>query len=79
MFALGAILPVFPYFFLEGITATYVSLLASLVGLFGIGAAITLFTGRSVMFSGLRQVVFGIAAAAVTYFIGHLIGVSIAG
>lgn len=79
LFALGAILPVFPYFFLEGITATYVSLLASLVGLFGIGAAITLFTGRSVMFSGLRQVVFGIAAAAVTYFIGHLIGVSIAG
>jgi VIT1/CCC1 family predicted Fe2+/Mn2+ transporter len=44
-----------------------------------IGVAITLFTGRPVWWSGARQVVFGLAAAAVTYLIGRLLGVSIAG
>ena len=52
---------------------------SSVVGLFGIGAAITLLTGKSVLFSGFRQVAFGLAAAAVTYGIGTLIGVSLAG
>jgi len=51
----------------------------SVIGLFGIGAAITLLTGKSVLFSGFRQVFFGLAAAAVTYGIGSLIGVSLAG
>jgi len=46
------------------------------LGLFVIGAAITLFTGRPVWQSGLRQVIFGLAAALVTYLIGRLIGVS---
>jgi VIT1/CCC1 family predicted Fe2+/Mn2+ transporter len=79
MFAIGAILPVLPYFWLSGTTATVLSAVLSALGLFGIGAAITLFTGRSVIFSGLRQVIFGLAAALVTYLIGRLIGVSIAG
>jgi len=48
-------------------------------GLFIIGAAITLFTGRSVWFSGFRQVAFGMIAAGITFGIGKLIGVSIAG
>ena len=56
-----------------------VSALFSSVGLFVIGAAITLFTGRSVFSSGMRQVVFGLAAAAVTFGVGRLIGVTIAG
>jgi VIT1/CCC1 family predicted Fe2+/Mn2+ transporter len=51
----------------------------SMVGLFIIGAGITLFTGRSVLFSGTRQVTFGLAAAAVTFIIGRLIGVNMAG
>jgi VIT1/CCC1 family predicted Fe2+/Mn2+ transporter len=45
--------------------------------LFGIGAAITLFTGRNVWFSGFRQVLFGLIAAAITFGIGSLIGVSL--
>ena len=53
--------------------------LVAVIGLFGIGAAITLFTGRSVLFSGTRQMLFGLAAAAVTFLIGRLIGVSVAG
>ena len=59
--------------------AVAISALLSALGLFGIGAAITLFTGRGVWSSGLRQVAFGLAAAAVTYGIGRLIGVSLAG
>ena len=44
-----------------------------------VGAAITLFTGKPVFYSGLRQVIFGLAAATVTFLIGHLIGVNIGG
>jgi VIT1/CCC1 family predicted Fe2+/Mn2+ transporter len=79
LFALGAIIPVLPYTFLSGLNAVFVSAAFSALGLFTIGAAITLFTGRSVLYSGARQVLFGLAAAAVTYLIGRLIGVSIAG
>ncbi len=79
LFAIGAIIPLFPFFFLNGTHAVLVSIGASVVGLFGIGASITLFTGKSVWFSGFRQILFGLAAAAVTYGIGTLIGVSLAG
>lgn len=79
LFAIGAIIPLFPFFFLKGYHAVMVSIGASVVGLFGIGASITLFTGKSVWFSGFRQILFGLAAAAVTYGIGTLIGVSLAG
>ncbi len=49
------------------------------IGLFVVGSAITLFTGRSVLYSGLRQVLFGLAAAASVFLIGRLVGVSISG
>lgn len=79
LFAIGAIIPLFPFFILEGMNAIYLSVGASVIGLFGIGAAITLFTGKGVFYSGMRQVFFGLAAAAVTFGIGTLIGVSLAG
>lgn len=79
LFAVGAIVPVAPFLFLSGLTAVIASVLASALGLFAIGAAITLFTGRPVWWSGLRQVAFGLAAALVTYGIGRVIGVSLAG
>ncbi|MEW5869174.1 MAG: VIT1/CCC1 family protein [Chloroflexota bacterium] len=79
LFALGAIIPVIPFTFLSGMPAVALSAAFSAVGLFVIGAAITLFTGRSVLASGLRQVVFGLAAALITYLVGCLIGVSVAG
>ncbi len=79
LFALGAIIPVFPFFFAGGVKAIIFSASLSALGLFGIGSAITLFTGRSVWFSGLRQVAFGLITAAITFGIGRLIGVSIAG
>src|SRR5512138_700185 len=77
LFAFGAMFPMLPYFFLSGTQAIILSLIVSAVGLFIIGAAITLMTGKSIWFSGTRQVIVGIAAAALTYGIGKLIGVSI--
>jgi predicted membrane protein (TIGR00267 family) len=79
LFSLGAIIPVFPFMFLSGMKAVVVSVSASAAGLFIIGAAITLFTGKNVWRSGFRQVLFGLAAAAITFGIGKLIGVSVTG
>ncbi|MGO4818266.1 VIT1/CCC1 transporter family protein [Flavobacterium sp. W22_SRS_FP1] len=79
LFSIGAIIPLYPFMFLNGKNAILLSLGSSVIGLFGIGAAITLLTGKSVFFSGFRQVLFGLGAAAVTYGIGSLIGVSLAG
>lgn len=77
LFAIGAIVPVIPYMFLTGAHAVVASALMSAVALFVVGAAITLFTGRSVLYSGMRQVLFGLAAAGVTFTIGRIIGVAI--
>ncbi|MCF8452380.1 MAG: VIT1/CCC1 transporter family protein [Pedobacter sp.] len=77
LFAIGAIIPVIPFFFLSGMNAVLLSAGFSAMGLFLIGAAITLFTGKSIWFSGFRQVFFGLAAAAITYGIGTIIGVSL--
>jgi VIT1/CCC1 family predicted Fe2+/Mn2+ transporter len=77
LFAFGALFPMLSYFFWSGTMAIILSLVISAIGLFIIGAAITLMTGRSVWFSGSRQVLVGIAAAALTFGIGKLIGVSV--
>jgi VIT1/CCC1 family predicted Fe2+/Mn2+ transporter len=79
LFAAGAIIPVIPFFMFEGYTAIGLSAILSAGGLFLIGSAITLFTGKSIWFSGFRQVLFGLIAAAITFGIGKLIGVSLAG
>jgi VIT1/CCC1 family predicted Fe2+/Mn2+ transporter len=77
LFSVGAIIPVVPFLFTTGMKAILLSVGMSALGLFLIGGAITLFTGKNVWFSGFRQVFFGLAAAAVTFGIGRLIGVSI--
>lgn len=79
LFAVGAIIPVIPHAVFSGTTAVIVSALFSAVGLFTIGTIITLFTGRSVLYSGTRQVLFGLGAAAATFLVGRLLGVSLAG
>lgn len=79
LFALGAIVPVVPFMFASGPTAMVTSLALSGLALFSIGAGITLLTGRSVLFSGTRQVLVGLAAAGLTFGIGRLLGVSLAG
>jgi vacuolar iron transporter family protein len=76
LFSMGAVVPVLPFFFARGTLAIELSVVFSAVALFTVGAAITLFTGRTVFFSGSRQVVFGLVAAALTFGIGRLVGVS---
>jgi VIT1/CCC1 family predicted Fe2+/Mn2+ transporter len=77
LFAVGAIVPLVAFFFASGITAIAVSVAMSALALFGIGAAITIFTGRPALASGLRQLVLGLAAAGLTFGVGRLLGVAI--
>jgi VIT1/CCC1 family predicted Fe2+/Mn2+ transporter len=71
-FAIGAIIPVMPY--LLGSDALLPGIVVSLVGLFAAGAVVTRFTSRSWWFGGIRQLVLGAIAAALTYGIGNLVG-----
>src|SRR5215468_8630686 len=79
LFAVGAIIPVAPFFFLSGNLGVAVSAAISALALFGIGAGITLLTGRNALYSGLRQVIFGLLAAGITFGLGRVIGASLAG
>jgi len=79
LFSFGAIFPVAPYFFLSGWSALIVSLALSGAALAGIGLGTSLFTGRGAIFSAMRQVLIGFAAAGVTYGVGALVGVNLAG
>jgi vacuolar iron transporter family protein len=79
LFAAGAVIPVIPFMFLTGTTAVLVSIVLATIGLFAIGAATSLFTGQKLLFSGMRMVIFGLIAAAITFGIGRLIGVTIGG
>jgi len=75
-FALGAAVPLLP--FLAGALGARAVVLASaitLLTLFGVGMALSLFTGRGALRSALRMVVIGGGAGAVSYLVGHLLGV----
>lgn len=77
LFVLGASVPIFPFLFVQSHDAIIYSAIMSALGLFSIGAAITLMTGRSILYSGARQMFFGLLAAGVTYSVGHAIGQNI--
>lgn len=77
LFSAGAIVPVLPFLFTDGSLAVALSVAFSTLALFTVGGAITLFTGRGVLFSGARQVLFGLIAAALTFGIGKVVGVAL--
>jgi VIT1/CCC1 family predicted Fe2+/Mn2+ transporter len=77
LFCAGAIVPVIPFAITSGTAALGISVAASTVALFLLGALVTRLTGRSPVRSGLRQVLFGLGAAAVTYGIGRLVGLAV--
>jgi VIT1/CCC1 family predicted Fe2+/Mn2+ transporter len=79
LFSAGAIIPLFPYIFLHGLTAIVISLALGALALFLTGAAITLLTGKSVWVSGFRQVLIGLVAAVLVFGVGKLIRVSVGG
>jgi vacuolar iron transporter family protein len=76
-FSIGAILPLFPWFFVQGSTAVIASVIIGAVAALALGAAIGAMAGRSVIGTALRQLAVAALAAAVTYSVGHLLGVSI--
>ena len=74
LFAIGAVIPVIPFAFGSGIVAVLFSLLLGTLGLFIVGVGITLTTGASLLKSAGRQVLLGLAAAAITFGLGSLVG-----
>jgi VIT1/CCC1 family predicted Fe2+/Mn2+ transporter len=79
LFATGAVIPIVPYFFAKGVLAVGLAIAFASVGLLAIGTMITLLTGRGALFSGTRQLLFGLMAAGVTYGLGQLIGRAVGG
>jgi VIT1/CCC1 family predicted Fe2+/Mn2+ transporter len=79
LFAVGALLPLLPYFFGGGAAAVIVSAALAGLGLLVVGVSITLFTGRNPVISALRMLGIGAGAAIVTFIVGRLIGVNVAG
>jgi VIT1/CCC1 family predicted Fe2+/Mn2+ transporter len=73
-FALGAALPVLPFLFGSGVAPTIVAAVLSVIALFGVGAATSIFTGRHAGRAGLRMALIGAVVAAVTFGIGSLVG-----
>ncbi|MBV8138072.1 MAG: VIT1/CCC1 transporter family protein, partial [Deltaproteobacteria bacterium] len=79
LFSSGAMFPVLPFLLLSGSEAITASIVLSGVLLFAMGAATSLFSGRNLLASGLRQLAIGLAAAGATYVLGRILGVTIGG
>jgi VIT1/CCC1 family predicted Fe2+/Mn2+ transporter len=74
--AVGALIPVFPFFPFLGWdleTAAIISFVISMASHWLVGAARSVFTGRSIFRSGLDMFVVGIGVAAAGYLVGKLI------
>ena len=78
-FIVGAMVPVIPYIITSGAAAFLASALFSCLALFGVGALLSIFSARGALFSGARMLGIGLFASAVTYLVGWLLGVSVAG
>jgi VIT1/CCC1 family predicted Fe2+/Mn2+ transporter len=74
MFCLGAAVPIIPFTVTARTPALVASVILSALVLFLLGVLVTTLTGRSPLRSGVRQLLFGLGAAAVTYGIGRLVG-----
>src|SRR3982075_939286 len=72
--AFGAAIPVFPFLIWQGTTAIVISFAVSMLSHFLVGAARSVFTGRSVFRSGFDMFVVGVGVAAVGYFFGGWVG-----
>jgi len=76
-FAIGAAIPLLPFALGAGAHALVYTVILTAIALFAIGATLSLFTGRGAMMSGLRMLLLGGLAGAVTFSVGRLFGVSI--
>lgn len=76
-FAIGASVVVIPYALFSGIVAFTLAIVLALLGMIIVGGIVGYQSGRGVVFSAARQVVWGVGAAAVTYLVGSLVGVNV--
>jgi VIT1/CCC1 family predicted Fe2+/Mn2+ transporter len=76
-FAAGGVIPLLPFVFGAGQASLGFAIVLTAIALFGVGATLSLFTGRNALLSGLRMLAIGAAAGGVTYLVGHLLGVSV--
>lgn len=76
-FAFGGAIPVVPFLFGAGRSSLPASVVLTGLALFGVGAALSLFTGRRALWSGVRMLLIGGGAGTVTYLIGTLLGVGL--
>jgi len=77
-FAVGAAVPLLPFVYGSGASAVRTAAGTTAIALFGIGAVLSLFTGRSTIHGGLRMLLIGGGAGIVTYVMGYLLGISLA-
>ena len=76
-FAAGALVPLVPYLAGAGPNALPWTIGLAAVGLFAVGAALSLFTGRSAVYSGARMLALGAVAGGVTFALGRVLGIAI--
>ena len=76
-FAVGASVVVIPYALLSGLPAFILAIALALIGMVVVGGIVGSQSGRGVVFSAARQVLWGTGAAAVTYLVGSLVGVNV--
>ena len=78
-FVVGAFVPVAPYLLTSGMMAWLISASLSFAALFGVGAVLSIFTARGPFVSGARMLGIGLLVSVITYTVGWLLGVSVAG
>ena len=71
--AVGAFIPVAPFLVLEGRPAIWTSFAVAMLSHFAVGAARSVFTGRSILRSGMDMFAVGVGVAAVGYVVGDLV------
>jgi VIT1/CCC1 family predicted Fe2+/Mn2+ transporter len=76
-FAAGALIPLLPFLAARGNLALLTTIALTALSLFGVGLAISLFTGRNALMGGLRMLSIGAAAGALTFLIGKMLGVTL--
>lgn len=76
-FFAGGLIPLLPYILNVARHPLLIAIVLTGVALFSVGAVLSLFTGRSALWGGLRMLGIGGAAGAITYLIGDLLGASL--
>jgi vacuolar iron transporter family protein len=77
-FTVGAAIPLLPFILSQSSYNLCISISLSMMALFAIGASLSLFTQRNVWWSGIRTLLIGVAAGAITFLVGMMLGVNAA-